>query len=334
MVPEVAVGSFVRPSTAFARGRYHPFIPSNWMPMDPEQPESPPSSSPEPEPPYPDSVAVPDTPQRSDRRLAIGLGVGALMVVLAAILWATRSPGPPSAPVALEATPTICTGSCERVDPSVSLRWTPPESGAAASGYRLIRDGSPLSPVIHRSTLSFVDEDVTIGQEYEYQVVALSSEGDSPPSTAIPVTVPTPPEEEAHLNGVYEVELTVRRARSIGAAFGIEDPRRGKTRSDRWSFRSSCGPDEGSCPSSWAGLGGDIEPTGSRWEGRVEGVPARCGRGEKAPAPIEIELRATDVDVIDTDWTVTGFEGIVKVSFRCPGFPKATATLDVSGSLP
>ena len=42
----------------------------------------------------------------------------------------------------------------------------------------------------------------------------------------------------------------------------------------------------------------------------------------------------TDVDVIDTDWTVTGFEGLVKVSFRCPGFPRATATLDVSGSLP
>jgi hypothetical protein len=302
--------------------------------MDPEKPQSPPSSSPEPEAPYPDSVAVPDTPERSDRRLAIGLGVGALLVVAAAILWTTRSPGPPSAPVALEATPTICTDPCERIDATVSLRWTPPESGAAASGYRLMRDGAPLDPVIHRSTLSFVDDDVTIGQEYDYQVVALSAEGDSPPSATTAVIVPTPPDEQAHLNGVYEVELTVRRARSIGAAFGIEDPRRGKSADDRWSFRSACGPDEGSCSSAWAGLDGDIEPAGSGWEGTVDGVPARCGRGDKAPAPIDVELITTEVDVVDTDWTVTGFEGSVSVSFRCPGFPRAAATLEVVGSLP
>jgi hypothetical protein len=302
--------------------------------MDPEQPQSPPSSSPEPEAPYPDSVAIPDTPERSDRRLAIGLALGALLVVTAAILWTTRSPGPPSAPVALEATATICTDPCENIDATVSLRWTPPETGAAANGYRLVRDGAPLDPVIHRSTLSFVDENVTIGQEYDYQVIALSSEGDSPPSAAIPVTVPTPPDDEAHLNGVYEVELTVRRARSIGAAFGIEDPRRGKNADDRWSFRSACGPDEGGCPSAWAGLDGDIVPAGSGWEGTVDGVPARCGRGDKAPAPIDLDLTTTEVEVVDTDWTVTGFEGSVSVSFRCPGFPRAAATLDVIGSLP
>jgi hypothetical protein len=39
------------------------------------------------------------------------------------------------------------------------------------------------------------------------------------------------------------------------------------------------------------------------------------------------------VGVIDGSWAVTGFRGSATVSFRCPGFPAASARVDVVGSI-
>jgi hypothetical protein len=292
------------------------------MPMDAQPPD----------PLYPESVPSPDTPARRDRRLAVGLVVIAFVVLVASVLWFTRSPGPPTVPVALRATGAICDDPCETVVPVVPLEWTPPESGAEATGFRILRDGATLDADLGGSDLTYVDEDVTIGQGYEYQVVALSGEGDSPATDPVQTTVPTPPDDVARLEGVYQVALTVRSARSIGAAFGIEHPLPGKRGTDRWSFDSTCGDDEGACPSTWSGLEGVITPRGSSWTGRVEGLPARCGRDGRAPAPIDLSLRSVDVAVIDAAWVVTSFRGTATVSFRCPGFPAASATVEVTGS--
>jgi hypothetical protein len=235
--------------------------------------------------------------------------------------------------VALSVTGTTCEEPCDRIEPLVTVSWAPPESGAEAAGYRLLRDGAPLEPDLDGSTLTFADADVTMGRTYEYQVVALSDEGDSPPTAGEAATVPTPPDDVAHLEGVYRVKLTVRSARSIGAAFGIENPLPGKRGTDRWSFESACGVDEGACASSWSALDGDIVPDGTRWSGTIEGLPARCGREGRAPAPIELDLEALDAGVVDSAWVVTGFRGSARVSFRCPGFPAASATVEVTGSL-
>jgi hypothetical protein len=287
----------------------------------------------DPTPPYPDSVAEPDTPARRDRRLAIGLILGTAAALTAAMFWFTRSPGPPTTPFALRATGTTCEPPCEVLEPVVTLTWAPPESGAEASGYRLFRDGTPLEPEVGTTELSYVDDDVTIGETYAYEVVALSGEGDSARTAAVLATVPTPSADAAHLHGIYRVELTVRSARSIGAAFGIDDPLPGARGTDRWSFESTCGAEEGTCPSMWSGLEGTIEPDGSRWQGTVEGLPARCGDQGRAPAPIEVDLEAVDVGVVDGSWAVTGFRGTATVSFRCPGFPAASARVDVTGSM-
>jgi hypothetical protein len=287
---------------------------------------------PPPTPPYPGGVAPADTPALRDRRVAVGLGVAAFVVVIAAVLWLTRSPGPPSAPVGLRATGESCGSPCETIAGAIRLAWTPPESGAEATGYRVMRDDVALDAV-GGSTLSFVDDEVTIDGSYEYRVVALSEEGESPPTAPVTASVPVPPEGAAHLHGVYRVELSVRRARSIGAAFGIDDPLPGKRGRDRWSFESSCGPDEGACPSTWSGLEGDIDPRRGRWTGTIDGLPARCGRDGRAPAPIELDLRAVDVGVVDDAWIVTGFRGTATVAFRCPGFPTASATVEVTGSI-
>lgn len=282
-------------------------------------------------PPYPDSVTEPDTPARRDRRLAIGLVVVALAVLITAVLWFTRSPGPPTVPVAVRTTAETCIAPCARIEPSITIVWTPPESGASATGYRLLRDGAPLEADLGGTELTFVDDDVVIGERYGYQVVAVSEEGESPPTALVEAVVPTPPDDAAHLGGVYRVDLKVRSARAIGAAFGIENPLPGKRSTDRWSFEPTCGSDEGACPSTWSGLEGDIVPRGSRWKGRVEGLPAKCGRDGRAPAPIDVDLQAVDVGVIDGAWVVTGFRGTATVSFRCPGFPAASATVEVTG---
>jgi hypothetical protein len=291
------------------------------------------STTPEPpSPPYADGVASPDTPARRDRRLAVGLVVVALVVLVAAVVWFTRSPGPPTVPVALEAVAETCDDPCVSIEPTVTLEWAPPESGADPTGFRLLRDGATLDADLSGSELTFVDDSVTMGERYAYQVVALSEEGDSPPTQAVDAPVPTPPDDAAHLDGVYDVSLTVRSARSIGAAFGIDDPLPGKRGTDRWSFAATCGADQGACPSTWTGLDGDITPRGTRWNGTVQGLPARCGRDGRAAAPIELSIRSIDVAVVDGAWVVTGFRGSATVSFRCPGFPAASATVEVTGT--
>jgi hypothetical protein len=282
--------------------------------------------------PYPDSVAEPDTPARRDRRLALVLVSITAAVLAAAVIWFTRSPGPPTAPVGASASPAVCGEPCEAIAPSVTLTWTPPEQGATPTGYRVVRDGAELAPTLRADEHSFVDEDVAIGTTYAYEVIATSGDGDSAPSTTVTVSVPTPPDDAARLDGIYEVALTVRSARSIGAAFGIDDPVPGARGTDRWSFESLCEPEEGACPSEWSGLSGEISPDGSRWQGTIEGLPAKCGGQGRAPAPIEVDLRATDVGAVEGRWIVTGFEGTTRVSFRCPGFPPASATIEATGS--
>jgi hypothetical protein len=272
-----------------------------------------------------------EPPERRDRRLAVGIVVVVVAIVVGVVLWLTRSPGQPLTPTSLRATTAVCDPPCDRIEPSVTVTWTQPEEGARPASYRILRDGAPLDADLDGTARSFVDASVTVGESYEYQVIAQSPRGDSPPSAALDATVPTPPADVAHLDGVYRVEMTVRSARSIGAAFGIDRPIPGKRGTDRWSFDSTCAPDEGACPSEWTGLEGEIVSDGLRWRGRVDGRPARCRRNERAPAPIDVDLRAVDVGVVDSSWVVTAFRGTARVSFRCPGFPPASATVEVTG---
>ena len=282
---------------------------------------------------YPDEASYADPPRRRDRRLEIALIVVAAVVVIGAVLLFTRSPGPPTTPVGVQVEALTCEEPCEQIAPLVTVAWTPPESGADPTGYRLVRDGTPLEPALDAGELTFLDEAVTIGETYAYQVIALSAEGDSAATEPVEADVPTPLQETAHLSGVYRVELTVSKARSIGAAFGIENPVSGKHHNDRWSFSSTCGDAAAACPSEWSGLEGDIVPQGGWWTGTVDGRPAQCDGEERAPAPIDLRLQTIDVEVVDAAWVVFAFQGTATVSFQCPGFPAASATVRVTGSL-
>lgn len=265
------------------------------------------------------------------RRGVVVAAVVGVVAVVAGALWVTRSPGLPGTPGNLAAEGATCDDPCLRLEPRVTLGWTPSESGAAPTGYRVLRDDAPVAEVSADAT-TFIDEAVVPGETYRYQVAAVTDRGESLPTEAAEATIPMPPDEAAHLDGIYRVRLRVRSARSIGSAFGIANPLPGKRGRDRWSFESSCGDDEIPCRSTWSGLEGEIVPSGSRWTGRVQGLPARCRGSDDAKAPIDVDFEAIDVGLMGSTWSVIGFRGTASVSFRCPGFPRASATVEVSGS--
>lgn len=283
-------------------------------------------------PDYADEGSYAD-PRRRDRRLQIALTVAAAILLVGAVLLFARSPGPPTRPVGVQAEAQTCDEVCELIQPVVTVSWTPPETGADPTGYRVIRDGEPLEAVIDASTLTYADPEVTIGDAHEYQVVALSTEGDSAATEAVQVEVPTPPAESARLDGVYKVMLEVQAATAIGSAFAIDNPLPGKRGTDEWAFVSTCGDEEVACPSNWSSLEGAIVPNGDSWTGTVAGRRARCGPDRRAPAPIDIDFTTAEVDVVDAAWVVSGFHGTATVSFRCQGFPAASATVEVTGRL-
>lgn len=262
--------------------------------------------------------------------------VGAIAVVAVAgglvLVALTRSPGPPGAPGPIVAEASTCGDPCVTLEPKVTLEWPRPITGSEPTGYLVLRDASPIQEV-GPSERTYIDLGVAIGSTHEYQVVATSEDGDSAATVSVEATVPMPPPEAAHLHGVYRVRLKVRRARSIGSAFGIENPVPGKRGRDRWSFESTCGADVGVCSSTWSGLEGEVVPRGSRWRGTVDGLPAECDGRERAPAPIDVQLTTRDVDLEGSTWAVTRFRGRASVSFHCKGFPRASATVTVTGRL-
>jgi hypothetical protein len=263
----------------------------------------------------------------------IGVVAVAALAGALALVALTRSPGPPSAPGPVVAEASTCGEPCRTLAPSVTLDWPTPISGSDPTGYLVLRDGSQIE-AIGSSERTYTDTTVTMGSTHEYQVVAVSEDGNSVPTVSVEATVPMPPPGAAHLHGVYRVRLTVRSARSIGSAFGIKSPMPGKRRRDRWSFESTCEQDVGICSSSWLGLEGEIAPRGTLWRGTVDGLPARCDGRERAPAPIDLKLKSQDAILLEgSAWTVTRFRGKASVTFRCKGFPRASATVSVTGRL-
>ncbi|MGH2540036.1 MAG: hypothetical protein ACRDGK_05915, partial [Actinomycetota bacterium] len=76
---------------------------------------------------------------RRHRRTIVVAAVG-VVALSAVILWMTRSPGIPGSPGSFAAEGTTCDEPCPTLEPRVTLRWTPPESGVAPTGYQVLRD--------------------------------------------------------------------------------------------------------------------------------------------------------------------------------------------------
>ncbi|OWY63393.1 hypothetical protein B7486_53370, partial [cyanobacterium TDX16] len=107
-------------------------------------------------------------------------------------------PSVPAAPT-LQALP----GNAE-----VALSWTPgADGGAPITGYRVLRDGSPIVSLPATST-AHLDVGRTNGTTYEYEVAALNLAGEGPPSAVVEATPQAPPPDETEPGAPTDVQAT------------------------------------------------------------------------------------------------------------------------------
>ena len=222
--------------------------------------------------------------------------------------------------------------SVPQAQPRVTLGWTTSESGAAPTGYRVLRDDAPVAEVGADAT-TFIDEAVVPGETYRYQVAAVTDQGRVAPDRG-----GGGDDADASRRGsASRRHLPRQAARTLGTIdrFRVRhrEPAAGQARPGSLVVRIELRRRrDRPCRSTWSGLEGEIVPSGSRWTGRVQGLPARCRGSDDAKAPIEVDFEAVDVGLMGSTWSVIGFRGTASVSFRCPGFPRASATVEVSGS--
>lgn len=270
------------------------------------------------------------------RARVVGVMVLATVAGVVAGYLLTRAPGPPGTPTEVSAKPARCATPCRRPQAAITVRWVAPEDGGRPSGYTLVRDDVPIATVGPKETAtgttSYTDHGVTFGQRYAYRVVALSSQGSSPPSSMTTVTLSTPPIGAAQLRGEYAVELSVKHALAVSSMLGIEAPKPGRTFADRWTFEASCPAPDVACSARWEGLDGTLVSDGRSWSGTVAGPPARCGGGTTVEAPTRFDLTSTAAEGEADEWIVRRFEGSVTVSFHCPGFLTSTGAVEVTGT--
>ena len=257
----------------------------------------------------------------------VGLLVGGLMG------QGRRTASPPAPPTGLRAAARTCAPPrCDHIDSTITLGWTAP-ADPALTGFRILRDGSPIpgGTVLPSAATGFADRDVTPGGRHEYVVVATGPGGDSPPSNPAAAVAPLPPLQAAQLMGIYDVTLVVRSAVNLRSLSGIRSPTPGQHGTSTWGFRPLCGLNERGCPTAWTGRSGTLRALGGMWSGRVFGPRARCPDGTSQASPIDVRLRAGGAAMIDGVWSVTSFDGLYAVGFRCPGFLASRGTVAVGG---
>ena len=275
----------------------------------------------------------PHRARRSSTPIVVAIVVIGALAVAGVLILLTRSPGPPGAPGTPLAAATTCGDPCTEIRPRVDVTWTAPTDGGEVTGYRVERDGdsSRGAGAIDPTSLVLIDDGVELGRTYTYRVIAFGEEGSSLPSSEATAEIGLPAAGLAQLDGVYDVRLKVRSARSLAAMLGIDQPVPGKRDTDQWTFDSTCSPQDVACPTTWEALDGVLRPEGRRWRGSIAGPDARCGGGTKVPAPIAFDLRTVDAAAEGAIWRVRSFSGMVSIRFVCPGFGPSTGTLEVTG---
>jgi len=181
-------------------------------------------------PPSPTHQVRPHRARRSRAPVVAAIAVIGALAVAGILILLTRSPGPPGPPGAPRAAATTCGAPCTEIRPRVQVTWTAPSDGGEVTGYRVQRDGEPLpgADALDPATLVLVDDSVDLGRTYTYRVIAIGEEGSSPPSLAATAEIGLPAAGLAQLDGVYDVRLKVRSARSLAAMLGIDQPVPGK----------------------------------------------------------------------------------------------------------
>ena len=204
--------------------------------------------------------------------------------------------------------------------------------GAALAGsdvlrYVVLRDGEEVARVPSQAR-GFVDEDVTIGTQYGYEILAIGEEGRGPAAPKVTVRAPLPPIEHARLSGFYDVILIFRRIGLLSFE-GVRDPAVGDRTLQDWQISSVCDTFEGACDVRM--LGGRLRRDGARYRGTVPSV-AFCG-DERVSSTQTVTLDVTRARVVGGVLYALAFRGRSQVDFRCPGGGKVHAVASFSGTL-
>lgn len=255
----------------------------------------------------PASVVQRRPPRRTLVIAAVALVVGIVAVVTVTQLGedegaaapsptASVSPSPSPevpAPIDLEAKATA---------DSVTLTWAPPP-GVDATGYRILRDGTPIK-VLPGGKRRWVDDRVMPITRYEYDVVAVDGNDALSVPATVRVKTGTPKIQEARLEGVFDLDL--RRT----STYGISDEPERSTAG--WRFRPDC--HAGACDVVWKDIVRPIEAIdlardGARYEGSGSGrIGFECGTTPLISS-YRISVKVIDARVADGVWTATKIEG-------------------------
>lgn len=260
-------------------------------------------------------AAVRTGPGRRAVAVVVAVDLAIATAVGFGVYFAKRQFGPPTPPEDVGASAALCDPTeCSEVTPQVTLRWTPPVAGSEVVGYVVLRDGEEVARV-SPGAREFVDEDVTVGDRYGYDVLAIGEEGRGVPAPTVSVRAPVPPIEHARLSGWYDVVLVFRQIGFLSRFEGVDEPAVGDRALQDWQITSDCDTFAGACDVRL--LGGTLRRDGRRYGGAVPSS-ALCG-DDVVRSTQTVRLLVTESRVVGGLLYATAFRGRSDVDFRCGG---------------
>jgi hypothetical protein len=184
---------------------------------------------------------------------------------------------------------------------TVRLTWSAGIDGAPAVSYDIERDTEVVG---HTTKTSWVDDDVIPDQNYSYQVIAVTADGQRL-ATAIDTHTRLAPPATAALDGTFNVKL--HPTSHYGFA-SFED----KNTTAGWTFTPRC--KDGPCATKLEDLHLKrfamlLARTGGRYHGSasISGF-VRCGT-QAASSTITVTITPTKAATVRDGWRVTAFKG-------------------------
>ena len=126
---------------------------------------------------------------RHIRRLAgVLAGLAGALLAAGLVVWAPWTQPPVLSPAGLASGPATAN--------SISVRWSPPDTGPLPDKYLILTDGRAAGSVAGTAT-SYRQAGLTPASSYQYRVVAVRGGKRSPQSAILPVSTITPPISQA-----------------------------------------------------------------------------------------------------------------------------------------
>jgi hypothetical protein len=190
----------------------------------------------------------------------------------------------------------------------ITLSWGVGDPGANITHFLVYRDDA-LIQTVQSGIQSYRDHDILPGLSYRYEVRAIDDAGRLSPPASLGVTAPTPPLENARLDGVFDTGLTKT------SSFGVKGFRRHEDAG--WRFSPTC--PAGACHTVWRdlhlhSLRDTLERTGPRYRGSVV-VHGYIGcSGTPVSSTLALRIRVVRAGAVHGEWRATSIAGTLHVA--------------------